>query len=69
MFSEFFRPICAWEKIKSEKLVFEIRKHILAPKILKTIVEVYFFALSDHAFFQDFWSECALQKISEPNKR
>ena len=61
-FCEFFGPIRACEKIKAEKLVFEVRKRILAPKILKKIIEVYFFTISDHAFFQDFWSQSTPQK-------
>ena len=68
-FSEFFGSICAREKIKGEKLVFEVRKRILAPKVLKRIIEVYFFTISDHAFFQDFGVNVRLRKISEPNKK
>ena len=45
-----------------ENLVFEVRKLILAPKILKKIIEVYFSTISDHAFFQDFWSQCEPRK-------
>ena len=61
-FCEFFGPICACEKIKAEKLVFEVRKRILASKILKKIIKMYFFTLSNHAFFQDFWSQSAPQR-------
>ena len=41
---------------KVEKLAFEVRKRILGLKILKTIIEVYYFIICDHAFFHDFWT-------------
>ena len=51
--------MCTWEKIKEKKHVFEVRKRIFAPKILKKFTKVYILMRNDLDFFQNFWSKCA----------